>query len=196
MKVIGLTGGIGMGKSFIAAAFARHGVAAHDADRVVHALMARGGRAVPAIAKAFPGVVRGGAVDRARLGALVFDDPSALARLEAILHPAVRRSQQAFLQRQRRAGRSLALLDVPLLLETGNAAGADLIVVASAPPAVQASRVLRRPGMSRARLESIRARQMSDREKRRRADVVIRTGLSRQHTLGQVRRLLARLRAR
>lgn len=194
MRVIGLTGGIGMGKSFIAAAFARHGVPGHDADRAVHALLGRGGGALAAVDAAFPGVVRDGVVDRALLGARVFADPPALRRLEAILHPAVRRAQQAFLKSCRRAGRSLALLDVPLLLETDNAAGADLVVLASAPAGVQAARVLRRPGMTRAKLDAIRARQMSDAAKRRRADVVIRTGLSRRHTEAQVRRLLARLR--
>jgi dephospho-CoA kinase len=196
VKVIGLTGGIGMGKSFLAKTFARHGVPFHDADAAVHALQRRGGAAVAAIAAAFPGTVRDGAVDRAALGARVFGDEAALARLEAIIHPAVRRSQQDFLRFCRRAGKSLALLDVPLLLETRNAAGADVIVVVSAPPAVQAVRVLRRPGMTAARLAAIRARQMPDAEKRRRADHVIRTGLSKHHTTAQVRRLLARLRGR
>ncbi|MCC7283118.1 MAG: dephospho-CoA kinase, partial [Acetobacteraceae bacterium] len=191
-----LTGGIGMGKSFVAQAFRRHGVPTHDADRAVHALFAPGGAGVAAVAAAFAGVVTAGRIDRALLGAEVFARPDALRRLEAIIHPMVRKSQQDFLKKVRRAGKSLALLDVPLLLETGNAAGADLVVVVSAPAAVQAHRVLRRPGMSEEKLRSIRARQMSDAEKRRRADVVIRTGLSRHHTLGQVRRLLARLGAR
>lgn len=181
-----------MGKSFVAAAFARHGVPFHDADAAVHALQRRGGAAVGPIAAAFPGVVRNGAVDRAALGARVFNDPVALRTLEAIIHPAVRRSQQDFLKNCRRAGRSLALLDVPLLLETANAAQADIIVVVSAPPAVQEARVLRRPGLTRARLDAIRARQMPDAQKRRRADHVIRTGLSRHHTIRQVRRLLTR----
>jgi dephospho-CoA kinase len=196
MKVIGLTGGIGMGKSFVAAAFRRHGVPTHDADRAVHALLAKGGTAVPPIAAAFPAVVHDGRIDRAALGARVFDDPAALARLEGIVHPLVRRAQQRFLAGCRRSGRPLALLDVPLLLETRNAAGADLVVVVSAPPSVQRARVLLRPGMTHARLDAIRARQMADSEKRRRADVVIRTGLSRHHTLRQVRRLLSRLRGR
>jgi dephospho-CoA kinase len=194
MRVLGLTGGIGMGKSFVAGIFRRHHVPDHDADRAVHALLARGGAAVKAVANAFPGVVLEGAIDRAALGARVFNDPPALKRLEAILHPAVRRAQQDFLKRCRRRGRSLALLDVPLLLETRNAAGADLVVVVSAPPDVQAARVLRRTGMTQARLQAIRARQMPDAEKCRRADVVIRTGLSRHHTVRQVRRLLARIR--
>jgi dephospho-CoA kinase len=195
VKVLGLTGGIGTGKSFVAGILARHGVPAHDADAAVHALQRRGGAAVAPIAAAFPGTVRAGAVDRAALGARVFGDAAALRRLEAILHPAVRRTQQEFLKRCRRRGLPLAVLDVPLLLETGNAAGADLVLVVSAPPAVQAARVLRRPGMTPARLAAIRARQMPDADKRRRADHVIATGLSRHHTVCQVRRLLARLRA-
>jgi dephospho-CoA kinase len=196
MLVLGLTGGIGMGKSFVAGVFRRHGVPDHDADRAVHALLARGGGAVQDVDREFPGMVKHGAVDRAALGARVFNDPVVLKKLESILHPAVRRSQQAFLRRCQRAGVGIALLDVPLLLETRNAAGADLVVVVSAPPDVQAARVLRRPGMTRARLDAIRARQMPDGEKRRRADVVIRTGLSRYHTQRQVRRFLARLRGR
>lgn len=196
MVVLGLTGGIGMGKSFVAGIFGRHRVAVHDSDRAVHRLLARGGAAVAAVGAAFPGVVRNGAVDRAALGARVFGDAAALSRLEAILHPAVRCDQRKFLARARRAGRRLALLDVPLLLETGNAAGADFVVVVSAPAQVQAARVLRRRGMTPARLAAIRARQMPDAEKRRRADRVIRTGLSRFHATAQVRRLLAELRGR
>jgi len=196
MKVIGLTGGIAMGKSFVAGAFRRHGIPTHDADGAVHALLAPGGAGVAAVGKAFGGVVQDGRVDRAALGAKVFHDPQALKRLERIIHPLVRRSQQDFLKKWRRAGKSHVVLDVPLLLETGNAAGADLVVVVSAPAAVQTQRALRRPGMTRAKLHAIRARQMDDAEKRRRADVVIRTGLSRHHTLRQVRRLLARLRDR
>lgn len=196
MIVLGLTGGIGMGKSFVAGVFARSGVPVHDSDRAVHRLLGRGGAAVGPVGAAFPGVAKDGAVDRAALGARVFGDAAALARLEAILHPAVRDDQRRFLARARRAGRSLVLLDVPLLLETANQAGADLVLVVSAPAHVQAARVLRRRGMTAARLAAIRARQMPDAEKRRRADRVIRTGLSRGHTHAQVRRLLAWLRGR
>lgn len=193
MKVIGLTGGIGMGKSFVAAAFRRRRVPVHDADQAVHALLGPGGRAVRAVDAAFPGARAGNRIDRGALGRQVFGNPQALQRLERILHPAVRESQQEFLKSCRRAGKSLALLDVPLLLETGNAAGADTIVVVSAPPEIQAARVLARPGMTQAKLAAIRARQMHDREKRRRADHVIRTGLSRHHTTSQILRLLASL---
>lgn len=195
MRVIGLTGGIGMGKSFVAGVFQRHGVRVHDADRAVHTLLGPGGAAVAAVAGVFPDARVDNRIDRAALGRQVFGNQKALQALERILHPAVRRSQQDFLRSCRRAGKSMAVLDVPLLLETGNAAGADTILVVSAPAAVQASRVLRRPGMTPARLAAIRVRQMPDAEKRRRADAVIHTGLSRHHTVAQLRRLLARWRS-
>lgn len=194
MRVIGLTGGIGMGKSFVAGVFQRHGVPVHDADRAVHVLLGPGGAAVAAVARVFPDVRVDNRIDRAALGRQVFGNQPALQALERILHPAVRRSQQDFLRSCRRAGKSMAVLDVPLLLETHNAAGADTILVVSAPAAVQAARVLRRPGMTPARLAAIRARQMPDAEKRRRADAVIHTGLSRHHSVAQLRRLLARWR--
>jgi len=195
VRVIGLTGGIGMGKSFVARLFQRHGVPVHDADLAVHALLGPGGAAVAAVARVFPDVRMENRIDRAALGRKVFGNAPALQALERILHPAVRRSQQDFLRGCRRAGKSMAVLDVPLLLETNNAAGADTILVVSAPATVQAARVLRRPGMTAARLAAIRARQMPDAEKRRRADAVIATGLSRHHALAQLRRLLARWRS-
>ena len=183
MKIIGLTGGIGMGKSTAAAAFRRAGLPVFDADAAVHRLQARGGRAVPAIAAAFPGTVQGGAVDRARLRAAALAEPGAMRVLERILHPMVRREEAAFLARARRAGRRAAVLDIPLLLETGGDRRVDLVVVVSAPPAVQLGRVRRRRGMSVAETRAIIGRQMPDRDKRRRADVVVQTGLSRHHAL-------------
>ena len=192
MKIIGLTGSIGMGKSAAAAAFRRAGIPVFDADRAVHRLQGRGGRAVRAIGRAFPGTVRDGRVDRAALRqAVVFDTP-ALKRLEAILHPMVRQAERAFLAANRRAGRGLVVLDVPLLLETGGAARVDQVVVVSAPRDIQRSRVRARRRMTEAQIDAIIARQMPDAEKRRRADVVIRTGLSRNHSLRQIRRLIAR----
>lgn len=193
MKVIGLTGGIGMGKSTAAAAFRRAGLPVFDADAAVHRLQARGGRAVPAIARAFPGAMRDGAVDRAALRQAVVFDPAAMRRLEAILHPMVRAEERAFLGRARRAGRRAAVLDIPLLLETGGERRVDQVVVVSAPPAVQLARVRRRRGMTDAQARAIIARQMPDREKRRRADVVVHTGLSRRHALRALRRLILEL---
>jgi dephospho-CoA kinase len=194
LKVIGLTGGIGMGKSTAAAAFRRAGLPVFDADAAVHALQARGGRAVPAIAQAFPAAVRDGAVDRADLRAAVIQDPAALRTLERILHPLVRAEQAAFLAQARRARRPAAVLDVPLLLETGGRCRVDLVVVVSAPPSVQLARVLARRRMTRPQVAAIIARQMPDREKRRQADVVIPTGLSRHFAQRRLRRLLMDLR--
>jgi dephospho-CoA kinase len=193
MKIIGLTGGIGMGKSTASATFRRHRVPIFDADQAVHALQGPGGRAVRPIEAAFPGTTRGGAVDREALRHAVLGNPAALKILERIVHPLVRDAEKQFLAAARRAGKSLVVLDIPLLLETGGERRVDLVVVVSAPAAVQAARVLRRPGMTRERLAAIRARQMPDAAKRRRADVVIHSGLSRHFAVAQLKRLLLRL---
>jgi dephospho-CoA kinase len=197
MKVIGLTGGIGMGKSTAAAVFRRARVPVFDADACVHRLQAPGGAALPAIARAFPGTVaeRDGrlVLDRAALRATVLASPTALCRLEAILHPMVRRAERAFLARARRAGARAAVLDIPLLFETGGTGRVDYIVVVSAPPDVQRHRVRRRRRMDAAQVAAVIARQMPDAEKRRRADLVVRTGLSRHHAQRSIRRLLRSL---
>ena len=193
MIVVGLTGSIGMGKSTAASMFRRLGVPVYDADAAVHGLLAAGGAAVPPIAAAFPGVVEDGAVDRSRLGARVFADAGALARLEAILHPLVFRKRAAFLARERRRRTPVVVLDIPLLFETGADGACNVVVVVSAPTFLQAQRLLRRPGMDRRRLAAIRARQMADAEKRRRADVVIPSGLGRAVTWRAIRRLVDEL---
>ncbi len=190
MVILGLTGSIGMGKSAAARAFRRLGVPIHDADKAVHALLAEGGQAVTAIGEAFPGVVRDGAVDRQALARRVFDDDEALARLEALLHPLVRRAEQQFLKAARAHGRPLVVLDIPLLFETGGENRCDAVAVVSAPAFVQAQRVLKRPGMTRERLQSILARQMPDAEKRRRADFVIPTGLGLDFSLRAIREIV------
>jgi len=190
VKIIGLTGGMGMGKSTIAKAFRRAHMPVFDADATVHALQARGGRAVPAIGQAFPGAIRDGAVDRAALRAIAVPDPAAMQTLERILHPMVRAAEQAFLARARRAGRPIAVLDIPLLLETGGERRVDLVLVASAPRSVQRARVRKRRRMTNAEIDTIIERQMPDAEKRRRADVIISTGLSRHHALRRLRRLI------
>ena len=194
MKVIGLTGGIGMGKSTAAAAFRRARIPVFDADAAVHRLQAPGGAALPAIAAAFPGTVVAGMLDRARLRAAVVGDDAAMLRLEAILHPRVRRMQAAFLAGARRARVPAAVLDIPLLLETGGERRVDLVVVVSAPRAVQIARVRRRRRMTEAQIAAIIARQMPDSLKRRRADLVVRTGLSRNAALRPLRRLIGSLR--
>jgi len=190
VKIIGLTGGIGMGKSTIAAAFRRARIPVFDADATVHALQTRGGRAVRAISQAFPGAVRNGAVDRAALRAIVIPDPASMRVLERILHPMVRVAERAFLARARRARRPVVVLDIPLLLETGGERRVDLVLVVSAPRSVQRARVRARRRMTEAQIDTIIARQMPDAEKRRRADVIISTGLSRYHALRHLRRLI------
>ena len=177
MLILGLTGSIASGKSTASAALRRMHVPIHDSDKAVHDLMQAGGRAIPAIRAAFPSVIdAAGAVDRRKLGALVFADPSALKRLEAILHPLVARARDEFLRSQARRGAKLVVLDVPLLFEIGLDHICDLSVTLVVPPRVQEARVLRRSGMTRAKLAGIRARQMPDHEKARRADIAIPTG--------------------
>lgn len=176
MILLGLTGSIGMGKSTTAAMFADRGATVWNADEAVHALYAVGGAAVPEVGRVFPGVVSGGAVDRARLAAALGEDATGFARLEAIVHPLVAQARRAALAQARAAVARLAVLDIPLLFETGGEAAVDAVVVVTADPEVQAARVLARPGMSRARFEAVLARQTPDAEKRRRADFLIDTG--------------------
>lgn len=177
MIVLGLTGSIGMGKSTTAAMFADAGAVVWNADTAVHRLYARGGTAVGPVGEAFPGVVQDGAVDRTRLAEALGQDRDAFRRLEAIVHPLVLSGRQADLAAAQARGVKLAVLDIPLLFETGGDAAVDAVVVVTAPAAVQAERVLARPGMTRERFEAILARQLPDAEKRRRADFVIDTSL-------------------
>jgi dephospho-CoA kinase len=176
-----------MGKSFAAQIFRRAGVPVFDADAAVHRLQARGGTALPAIAREFPGTVTAGLLDRAALRSAVLADRGKLRVLEAILHPLVRADQKRFLARARAGGRRMVVLDVPLLFETG---GVDCVVVVSAPASVQRARVRARRRMSEAEIASMIALQMPDAAKRARADVVIRTGLSRGHAQRAVRRFV------
>jgi len=194
MKVVGLTGGIGMGKSTATNTFRRLRVPVFDADAAVHALQGRGGRAVAPIAAAFPGVVEGGRVDREALRRAVMGDPAALRRLERIVHPLVRDAERRFLAAARRRAERLVVLDIPLLFETRGEGRCDLVVVVSAPAAVQRWRVLRRPGMTPERLDYILSRQMPDREKRRRADRVVHSGIARHVAQRQIRRIVRELR--
>lgn len=191
MIVLGLTGSIGMGKSTAAAMFADEGVPVHEADAAVHRLYA--GRAAPLIEAAFPGTVKDGVVDRAALGAKVLNDPAAMQRLEAIVHPLVRQEEEAFLEAARQSGTPLALLDIPLLYETGAETRCDKIVVVSAPAEIQRERVLRRPGMSEAKFAAILAKQLPDAEKRARADFVIGTGGGFDATRAAVKAVVAEL---
>ncbi len=194
MKVLGLTGSIGMGKSTAARTFRQLRVPVFDADATVHRLQGRGGAAVRPIEAAFPGTTKDGSVDREALRNRVLGDPAALKVLERIVHPLVRQAERAFLAACRRRGEALAVLDVPLLFETKGEGRVDLVLVVSAPAAVQRARVLARGGMTEDRLRAILARQMPDAEKRRRADHVVRTGLSRHAAQRQIRAIVRALR--
>lgn len=195
MRIIGLTGGIGMGKSTAALAFRRARIPVFDADAAVHQVQGPGGRALPPIEAAFPGTVKNGVLDRAALRAAVLGKPEALKRLERIVHPMVRRLEREFLARARRTAAPAAVLDIPLLLETGGDKRVDTVVVVSAPRAVQIHRVAQRGRMDRGQIAAVIARQMPDAEKRRRADLVVRTGLSRFHALRTLRRFIGTLRS-
>ncbi len=177
MIVLGLTGSIGMGKSTTTAMFAEAGAKVWNADDAVHQLYAKGGAAVGPVSEAFPGVVVDGAVDRTRLAEALGHDREAFRRLEAIVHPLVLEGRLEDLAAAAARGVKLAVLDIPLLFETGGDAGVDAVVVVTAPASVQAERVLVRPGMTRERFEAILARQIPDAEKRRRADFVIDTSV-------------------
>jgi dephospho-CoA kinase len=189
MRIIGLTGSIGMGKTTVAQMFAARGVPVHDADAAVHDLYRA--EAVPLIEAAFPGTTTPDGVDRTKLAARVIGDEAAMRRLEHIVHPLVQRRQTAFLEAARKQGASLAILDIPLLFETGRDKDCDAVIVVSAPSDVQKSRVMARPGMTEARFEAILARQLPDAEKRLRADHVIETGGSLDATDRQVAAFLA-----
>jgi dephospho-CoA kinase len=196
MLIVGLTGSIAMGKSETAGMFARLGYPVFDADAAVHKLYEAGGAAVPLIDRAFPGAVADGKVDRARLADQVTGDPEALARLETIVHPLVRLEQHAFLDAARKAGHAFAVLDIPLLFETGRDTDVDAVVVASAPQDVQNARVFARPGMTGEKFAAILARQLPDSEKRRRADFVVDTSQGLEAALEQVRNIADRLKSR
>lgn len=194
MKVYGLTGSIGMGKSAVAAMARREGVPLFDADAEVHRLQGPGGALLPAIEARFPGTTGPTGVDRAKLGAAVFGDPAARKALEAIVHPAVGASRRAFLRRHR--SRRLVILDIPLLFETGGEKRLDGVIVVTAPAWKQRKRVLARPGMTPAKFRQILRLQTPDAQKRRRADHVIDTGGAFADTRAQVRRLVACLGAK
>ncbi|PQA88206.1 dephospho-CoA kinase [Hyphococcus luteus] len=183
---IGLTGSIGMGKSTVLDMFADFGAATWNADDAVHRLYEKGGAAVPFIEKAFPEVVKDGAVDRAELAKRVLGDAEAVKKLEAIVHPLVGEDREAFLNAAEKAGADAAVLDIPLLFENASEKFFDATIVVSAPADVQKNRVLARPGMSEEKFEAILKLQMPDAEKRQKADYIIDTGLTLDETRGQV----------
>jgi dephospho-CoA kinase len=188
MFVLGLTGSLGMGKSTTARFFAEEGVPVHDADAVVHRLY--DGEAMAAIEAAFPGSTTAGRVDREKLAARVLGDSGALKRLEAIVHPLVQDAEQRLLAEAEARGEKVAVLDIPLLFETGGEERVDAVVVVSAPAGVQRSRALERPGMTVDKLDAILAKQMPDDEKRRRADFVVDTSRGFEAARAKVRAIL------
>jgi dephospho-CoA kinase len=188
MIVLGLTGSIGMGKSTVGEFFAESRVPVYDADAVVHRLYA--GDAAPLIEAAFPGTTKDGDVDRTRLAERVIGDPAALKRLEAIVHPLVRREEERFLAAAETAGAAVAVLNIPLLFETGGDKRCDAVVVVSAPAETQRARVMSRPGMSEEKFAGLLAKQLPDADKRRRADFVVDTSQDFDSTRAQVHAIL------
>jgi dephospho-CoA kinase len=189
--VLCLTGSLGMGKSTAAKFFAEEGVPVHDSDATVHALYE--GEAVPLIEQAFPGSTSGGRVDRTKLAAMVLNDNAALARLESIVHPMVTASREKFLATARAQGTKVVVLDVPLLFETNANRGCNAVVVVSAPAEIQRQRAFERPGMTDDKLAAILAKQMPDAEKRRRADFIVDSSQSFDHTHAQIREILRKV---
>lgn len=193
MVIVGLTGSIGMGKSTAAKMLRQMGVPVYDADAAVHALQAPGGAALPPIEAAFPGVVRNGVLDRQALGARVFGNKEALRKLEAIVHPLVGQKQRAFLRRAALRGARIVVLDIPLLFEGRGERRVDAVLVVSAPAFLQRRRVLARPGMTEEKFAGILRQQVPDSLKRRKASVVVPTGLGLAPTRNTLERAVRRL---
>lgn len=191
MFVLGLTGSIGMGKSTTAKFFAEEGVPVHDADGAVHRLY--DGEAAPPIEAAFPGTTQNGKVDREKLAKAVLGDPAKIKQLEGIVHPLVHRVRERFLSDAEKSGAKVAVLDIPLLYETGGDARCDAVVVVSAPAEMQRTRAFERPGMSEQKLAAITANQVPDAEKRARADFIVDTSQGFEHARAQVREILQRV---
>jgi dephospho-CoA kinase len=193
MLIVGLTGSLAMGKSETTRMFAELGCPMFDADAEVHRLYAAGGAAVGPVGEAFPESLVDGAIDRARLSAMLLADPALLPRLEAIVHPLVRAAEFDFLDRARQAGEPFVILDIPLLFETGRDSAMDRIIVVSASPEIQRRRALARPGMTEQKLAQLLSRQTPDADKRARADFIVETGRGLDDAFDQVRGIVSRL---
>lgn len=180
--IIGVTGSLGMGKSTLTRQMTAFGARICSADNIVHALLAKGGAAVKPVAAMFPEAVKNGAVDRAALGNLVFKNKDKLKRLEAVLHPLVVMVENDFIEKEGRKGAKMVVLDIPLLFETGAETRCDMVIVASAPSFIQKQRALARPGMTPQKFSAILASQLSNEEKKKRADIVIPTGLGKAYS--------------
>lgn len=188
MKIIGLTGSIGMGKTTALEIFAQKGIPTFDADAAVHHLYQT--EAVAPIEQAFPGTLSDGAVDRAKLSLKIMDNPQALKKLESIVHPLVQNERQKFLNQAAEKGSAIAVLDIPLLFEIGAQKDVDVTVVVSAPAAVQQERVMGRPGMTKEKFEQLLARQMPDEEKRARSDYIVETDQDIEQTRADIDKLI------
>ncbi|MDX1974650.1 MAG: dephospho-CoA kinase [Rickettsiales bacterium] len=195
MITLGLTGGIGMGKSTVAKTFAAQGVPVCDADAIVHQLLGKNGAAVEPIRALFPEVVEDGAVNRKRLGAIVFADVAQRKALEAVIHPQVRAAEIAFIEQHQQAQTPLIVLEIPLLYEAGAESRCDKVVVVSCDPATQRQRVMARDGMSEARFKQILAAQMPDEQKRQRADFIVDTACDLEQVRDQIRQIMETLHA-
>ena len=193
MEILGLTGSIGMGKSTAAGMFRHLGVPVYDADANAHSLTRPDGAAFADIAALFPDVIMDGKIDRQLLGARVFADQTALKALEGILHPLIRAARNDFIRNCQRAGFALVVLDIPLLFETDGQKQCDYVAVVSAPAFIQRQRVLKRPGMTSQKFTEILKKQMPDREKRRKADFIIPTGLGRAVTFRAIQSIIRQL---
>lgn len=193
MIVIGLTGSIGMGKTTVADMFAAEGIAVLDSDKVVHALLAGDEAVVRKVAKLFPEAYKKDRLDRKEIGKAVFTDPRKLKKLEAILHPAVRKAQREFLKAQKRKKAKAAMLDIPLLYETKAEERMDCVVVVTAPAAVQKARVMKRPGMTEDKFRRILARQMPDAKKRKMADFIVDNGGTKAESRRQVKQIIKKI---
>lgn len=190
MIIIGITGSIGMGKSTVALQFAKLGAKVCKADNLVHALLAKGGKAVGPVSALFPSVEKQGSIDREALGKKVFNDHAALKKLEHILHPMVVRAENDFIEKARAQGAKMAVLDIPLLFETGGELRCNVTICVTAPPSVQRARVLKRKGMTEKKFKAILSRQMPDSEKQKRADFVVHTGLGKAYSMKQVKNIV------
>jgi dephospho-CoA kinase len=191
--VIGLTGGIGMGKSTVASQFAAFGARVCNADTLVHQLLGPGGKAEADVKKAFPEASTATGIDRGILGKIVFTDSAKRKALEAILHPMVIAQENEFIARQQEVGTKMVVLDIPLLFETGGEARCNFTVLATAPAFIQKRRVMKRPGMTEEKFRAIVAAQMPDGEKRQRADFIVQTGFGKIYSRLQVARIVRKL---
>lgn len=194
ITVLGLTGSIGMGKSTVAAELEALGAKVCNADAIVHRLLGKGGAAVGEVAATFPDTFEDGAINRKKLGDIVFHNKDKMTQLEKILHPLVVAEENAFIAAKEKNGHDIAVLEIPLLYETGAESRCDYVMVVTAPYFIQKSRVLRRAGMTLDKFRNILALQMPDKEKRARADFVVQTGLGHSYSRRQVKKILEKIR--